>query len=104
MRHSRHSFRVGTGRAGFGRGYPRVPTIISVGVVTALILALVVAGLSLTGELIDPATIEEGADAETLVLSGTVLVAITGLVGLLIAMLRRLFTGTDARKDPSVAA
>ena len=104
MLHSRHSFRIGAGRAGFGRGHPRVPTIISVGVVTALILALIVAGLSLTGELIDPATIEDGADPETLALSGTVLVAIVGLVGLLIVMLRRLFSGSDARKDPPVAA
>ncbi|MGU9981910.1 hypothetical protein ACJ4V0_17910 [Phreatobacter sp. HK31-P] len=103
MRHSRHSFRIGAGRAGFGRGYPRVPTIISVGVVAALILALLIAGLSLTRELIDPATIEEGADPETLALSGTVLVAIIGLAGLLFAMLRRLFTSGEAPKDPPVA-
>lgn len=104
MRHSRHSFRIGAGRAGFGRGYPRVPTIISAGVVAALLLALIVAGLSLTTELIDPASIEDGADPETLALSGTVLVAIVGLLGLLIAMLRRLFTGSGSRKDPPVAA
>lgn len=104
MRHSRHSFRIGAGRASFGRGYPRVPTIISAGVVAALLLALIVAGLSLTTELIDPASIEDGADPETLALSGTVLVAIVGLLGLLIAMLRRLFTGSGSRKDPPVAA
>lgn len=104
MLHSPHSFRIGAGRAGFGRGHPRVPAIISVGVVAALILALIVAGVSLTGDLIDPAAIEEGADAETLALSGTVVVAIVGLLGLLVAMLRRSFTGSEERKDPPVAA
>ncbi len=104
MLHSPHSFRIGSGRPGVGRGYPRVPAIVSIGVVAALILALIVAGVSLTGDLIDPSTIEEGADPETLALSGTVLVAIVGLVGLLIAMVRRSFWSSNARKDSSVTA
>lgn len=104
MLHSPHSFRIGAGRMGFGRGHPRVPAVISIGVIAALILALIVAGLSLTGELIDPSTFEEGADTETLVLSGMVVVAIIGLVGVLVAMLRRSFTGGEPRKDPPVTA
>lgn len=102
MLHSPQSFRIGAPRAGFGRGYPRVPTIVSAGIVAALIIALLVAGISLTTELFSPAVLEEGVEAETLILSGTVAVLTLGLAGLLVAMVRR-YVSTD-RKDPPIAA
>ncbi|WP_296570407.1 hypothetical protein [Phreatobacter sp.] len=104
MLHSPQSFRIGAPRAGFGRGYPRVPTIVSAGIVAALILALVVAGISLSTELVGPAGLEDGADAETLVLSGTVALLTLGLVGLLVAILRRYVSVSQDRQDPPFAA
>jgi hypothetical protein len=104
MLHSPQSFRIGAPRAGFGRGYPRVPTIVSAGIVAALILALVVAGISLTTELVGPSGLEDGTDAEVLVLSGTVALLTLGLVGLLVAILRRYVSVSQDRKDPPIAA
>ncbi len=104
MLRSPQSFRIGAPRAGFGRGYPRVPTIVSAGIVVALIIALLVAGISLTTELFDAAGLEEGSEAETLVLSGTVIILTLGLAGLLVAMLRRYVSVGQDRKDPPVAA
>jgi hypothetical protein len=95
-----HSFRVKPTRLGFQRAYPRVPTIVSAGVVLALLVALIVAGAFLSTELIDPATFEEGADAETLVTSGTVVALSLGL-GLVLTYLVRRFVGAgQQRKDP----
>jgi hypothetical protein len=51
-----------------------------------------------------PAGLEDGAEAETLVLSGTVVVLTLGLAGLLVAMLRRYLSVSQDRKDPPVAA
>jgi hypothetical protein len=99
-----HSFRVKSPRQGFQRAYPRVPTIISAGVVLALLAALVVAGIFLSAELVDPATFEEGADAETLVTSGAVIVMSIGLGLLLTYLLRRFMGSGHQRKDPPVAA
>jgi heme/copper-type cytochrome/quinol oxidase subunit 2 len=104
MLHSPQSFRIGAPKAGFGRGYPRVPTIVSAGIVAALLIALLVAGISLTTELIGPAGLEDGAEAETLVLSGTVVVLTLGLAALLVAMLRRYVSVSQDRKDPPIAA
>ncbi|AVO44825.1 hypothetical protein [Phreatobacter cathodiphilus] len=104
MLRSPQSFRIGAPRAGFGRGYPRVPTIVSAGIVAALLIALLVAGVSLTTELIDTAAFEDGAEAETLVLSGAVAVLTIGLAGLLLTMLRRYISVSQDRKDPPVTA
>jgi hypothetical protein len=104
MLRSPQSFRIGAPRAGFGRGYPRVPTIVSAGIVAALLIALLVAGVSLTTELIDTAAFEDGAEAETLVLSGAVAILTIGLAGLLLTMLRRYISVSQDRKDPPVTA
>lgn len=109
MPHSPSSSRIGTARAravtaGFGRGHPRVPTIISAGIVVALIAALVVAGASLTSELVQPAAFEEGADPETLALSGTVLLLILGLAGLLVGLLRRFLAADRTGSGTGLAA
>jgi len=63
------------------------------GIVAALLIALLVAGISLTTELIGPAGLEDGAEAETLVLSGTVVVLTLGLAALLVARLDNLGKG-----------
>lgn len=104
-----HSFRVKPllqkdPRQGFPKAHPRVPTIISAGVVAALLMALIVAGLFLSSELIDPATFEEGADTETLVTSGAVVALTIGLGFLLTWILRRYLGAGQTRKDPPVAA
>jgi hypothetical protein len=99
-----HSFRVKPPRQGFQKAYPRVPTIISAGVVLALLVALVVAGVFLSTELIDPSTFEEGADAETLVTSGMVVALSIGLGLLLTYLLRRFVGAGQQRKDPPLAA
>ena len=104
MLRSPQSFRIGAPRAGFGRGYPRVPTIVSAGIVAALLIALLVAGVSLTTELLDTAAFEDGAEAETLVLSGAVAILTIGLAGLLLTMLRRYISVSQERKDPPVTA
>ncbi|MGL4287224.1 MAG: hypothetical protein ACRCVA_12830 [Phreatobacter sp.] len=88
------------GRRGFPQAHPRVPTIISAGVVIALLVALAVAAFFLSSELVDPSTFEDGADPETLVMSGTVLIAILGFSGLLVHMLRKGANSQD--KDPIV--
>jgi hypothetical protein len=98
-----HSFRVKPLRQGFQTAYPRVPTIISAGIVLALLVALIVAGAFLSAELIDPATSEEGADAETLVTSGTVVALSIGLGLLLTYLLRRFLGAGHQRKDPPLA-
>jgi hypothetical protein len=98
-----HSFRVKPLRQGFQTAYPRVPTIISAGIVLALLVALIVAGAFLSAELIDPATFEEGADAETLVTSGTVVALSIGLGLLLTYLLRRFLGAGHQRKDPPLA-
>jgi hypothetical protein len=103
MLHSPQSFRIGNARPGFSRARPRVPMLVSVGVIAALIVALVVAGVSLTSELFDPATFEDGVDSETLVMSATVLVLTIGLATLFGAALRR-YAGADRRKEPPLAA
>lgn len=103
MLHSPQSFRIGSARPGFGRARPRVPMLVSVGVIVALMMALLVAGVSLTTELLDPATFEEGADRETLAMSATVLILTIGLALILGAALRR-YAGADRRKDPPLAA
>lgn len=94
-----HSFRVKVPPQGFDRARPRVPTILSAGVVVALLAALIVAGLFLSTELIDPATFEDGADTETLVTSGAVLGLTIGLGVLLTYLLRRFFGAGQQRKD-----
>ena len=103
MLHSPQSFRIGGPRPGFTRGRPRVPMLVSVCVIAALFIALVVAGLSITTELFDPATFEDGVDQETLVLSVTV-VALTIGLALLFGAALRLYAGLDRRKDPPLAA
>ena len=103
MPRASHSFRVRPTRRGFPKAHPRVPTIISAGVVVALIVALVVAGLFLSSELIDPVTIEEGADPETLFLSGTVIMLTIGFGVLLTFMLRRYLSAGHGPKEPPLA-
>lgn len=104
MMRAPHVFRVKPSRQGFQRAYPRVPTIISAGVVLALLAALIVAGLFLSAELVDPATFEDGADTETIVTSGTVVLLTIGCGLLLTYLLRRFLGGGPARKDPPLAA
>lgn len=99
-----HSFRVKPQRLGFQKAHPRVPTIISAGVVLALLAALIVAGVFLSAELVDPSTFEDGADAETLVTSGAVIVMSIGLGLLLTYLLRRFIGSGHQRKEPPVAA
>ncbi|WP_439574533.1 hypothetical protein [Phreatobacter sp.] len=103
MQRASHQFRSRPSRRGFPLAYPRVSTIVSAGVVVALLLALLVAGLSLTAELADPAIREEGADPETLVLSGTVIGLIVVFAAILFAMLRR-FAGSGRRGGPAYPA
>lgn len=100
MQRATIQFRARPTRRGFPLAYPRVSTIVSAGVVFALLLALLVAGLSLTAELADPAVLEEGADPETLVLSGAVVVLIVLFAAVLVAMVRR-FTGAGRRGGPA---
>ncbi len=59
--------------------------------------------MSLTTELFDPATFEDGLESETLVMSATVLVLTVGLALLFGAAVRR-YAGLDRRKDPPLAA
>ncbi|MCZ0735144.1 hypothetical protein [Phreatobacter sp. AB_2022a] len=92
------------GRRGFPQARPRVPTIVSALVVIALLVALAVAAFFLSTELVDPETFEDGADPETLVMSGTVLIALLGFSGLLVHVLRRGTGGGNRGKDPSVPA
>lgn len=99
-----HSFRVKVPNSGFERARPRVPTIVSAGVVLALLAALIIAGLFLSTELIDPSTLEEGADTETLVASGAVLGLTIGFGILLTYMLRRFFGASQPRKDSGLTA
>lgn len=103
MQRASHQFRARPTRRGFPLAHPRVSTIVSAGVVLALLLALLVAGLSLTAELADPAIREEGADPETLVLSGTVVALILVFAGILIAMVRR-FIGSGRRGSSAFPA
>lgn len=103
MPHASHAFRVKAPRQGFPKAYPRVPTIISAGVVMALLVALLVAGFFLSSELIDPSTFEDGADMETLVMSGAVVALTIGCGVLLTFMLRRFFAVSGPRKEPPVA-
>jgi len=103
MLHSPQSFRIGSSRPGFTRARPRVPMLVSVGVIAALLIALVVAGFSLSTELFSPASFEDGIDHETLVLSATVVVLTIGFALLFAAALRR-YAGLDRRKDPPLAA
>lgn len=103
MQRATYQFRARPTRRGFPLAHPRVSTIVSAGVVVALLLALLVAGLSLTVELADPAIREEGADPETLVLSGTVIALILGFAAVLVAMLRRFF-GSGRRGGPALPA
>jgi hypothetical protein len=100
-----HSFRVRPARGGFSKAaYPRVPTIVSAGVVAALLAALIIAGLMLSSELIDPMTVEEGTDAETLLLSGTVIILTIGCGLWLAFILRRYLSAGHDHKDPPVVA
>lgn len=96
MLHVARQFRTRPTRRGFPLAHPRVSTIVSAGVVVALLLALLVAGLSLTAELADPAILEEGADSETLVMSGAVAGLIVLFAVILLTMVRR-FTGSGRR-------
>jgi hypothetical protein len=88
------------GRRGLPQAHPRVPTIISAGVVIALLVALAVAAVFLSTELVDPSTFEDGADPETLVMSGTVLIGIVGFSILLVHVLRKGASSRHQDKDP----
>lgn len=87
---------------GFPQPYPRVPTIISAGVVLALLVALAVAAFFLSAELIDPSTLEEGVDTETILMSGTVVALLIVFSAMLVHLMRR-FVGPKSRdKVPPV--
>lgn len=103
MQRATHPFRARPSRRGFPLAYPRVSTIVSAGVVAALLLALLVAGLSLTVELADPVVREEGADPETLVLSGAVIGLILVFAAVLFTMVRR-FIASGRRGGPAYPA
>lgn len=103
MQRTTHPFRARPSRRGFPLAHPRVSTIVSAGVVIALLLALLVAGLSLTVELADPAIREEGADPETLVLSGAVIALILVFAGVLFGMVRR-YIGSGRRSGSAYPA
>jgi flagellar biogenesis protein FliO len=75
-----------------------------VGVVVALLLALIVAGAFLSTELIDVSSLEPGEERETWVLSGTVLSLVIVFGALLTYVLRRFMAAETPRKDPPVAA
>lgn len=94
----------GSRRAGFVTAYPRIPTILSAGIVVALLIALGVAGFFLSSELVDASTYEEGADPETLVLSATVIFAMAGCGLLLAHFLRRTMSAERARKRQPVSS